>query len=71
MSKMEIINQIFSINDKKIERIKFRIGDAESRCECFHISYLQPKNLFSIRDKNFEKFRKQNYEQSFDHLRFF
>ena len=27
--------------------------------------------MFSIRDKNCEKFRKQIYEQSFDHLRFF
>ena len=33
MSKMEIINQILNIKDKKIERMKFRIGDAESRCE--------------------------------------
>lgn len=68
---MEIMHQVLQVTDKKIERMKFRMGEAESRCDCFQISYLQPKNLFCIRDKNFERFRIQNYEQSFDDLRFF
>lgn len=67
MNKLEIIH----IKDYKTERMKFRIGDAESRCECFQISYLAPKNLLRIRDPNFESFRLKNYEDSFDNIRFF
>ena len=39
MNKLEMLY----IKDYKTERMKFRVGDAESRCECFQISYLSPK----------------------------
>lgn len=67
MNKMEYLH----IKDYKTDHMKFKIGDAESRCECFQISYLSPKYLLSIRDKNFENFRLRNYEESFDNVRFF
>ena len=67
MNKLEAIH----MNDYKTERMKFRVGSAESRWECFQISYLSPKSLLSIRDSNFEKFRLLNYEESFDNIRFF
>ena len=67
MNKLEAIY----IKDYKTERMKFRVGEAESRCEWFQIAYLTPNNLLSIRDKNFERFRLHNYDESFDNIRFF
>ena len=67
MNKLEAIY----IKDYLTERMKFRIGEAESRCEWFQIAYLTPSNLLAIRDKNFERFRLHNYDESFDNIRFF
>ncbi|CAI2377772.1 unnamed protein product [Moneuplotes crassus] len=68
MNHIEIIHII----DYKTERVKVRIGDAECQLECFKISYLAPKNLLCIRDKNFSNFRRSARENdNFDDIRVF
>ena len=65
MEKLEIKHKV------KSQRVRFKLVDAEGQSECLQVCFLCQKNLFKVRDKNFESVRLANAKTSLDDTLYF